>query len=203
MMAPTEFGLGFITAGILHQNGPRAKLDSHLCQVSGCAPEKASESTEDAGPLLLGSLLRRVLHVHVRHLMSQDANQLRFVVGRIDGADVYENRTSRKREGIDVRLLNDVELVWPGVFVRNDGFEFLSQLLHVLRDRTGLWEHRHLLIDFGSGLEPKLLLLVLGHAGAARDRGARGPLWLGPATRERPSANLERAPAFGSEVRCS
>ncbi len=161
--------LSFIFARILHQHGSGAKLDSHARQVT--ADASSQDGSRQTGNNLcysgLGRLLGRMLHIYVRHLMSQHACQLSFIVSRLDGAKVYEDWSSRQCKGVDVRSRYHVKLVRPGTVSRDHGLQLAAQLLNIACGWAGIGQHRHLLIDLSHGLKSKLLLLLTAHAGLA------------------------------------
>ena len=112
--------------------------------------------------------------------MRHHAGQFGFIVSRLDSSDVDEDRASWQRERVDLFLLNHMKLVGPRILRRDHRFQFLPQLLHVLRNRIGLGQDRHLLVNLGHGLEAELDLLLLGHPGCAgvgqlRTRCSSGP----------------------------
>lgn len=47
--------------------------------------------------------------------MGHDTGELRLVLRGGDGSDVDEDGSTRKSEGVDFFLRNDVKLVWPGI----------------------------------------------------------------------------------------
>src|SRR5207302_7411901 len=105
---------------------------------------------------------------------SNHPRQLRFVIGSRDGTHIHEDRTSREREGVDITLLDNVELVRPRLFPRDYCSQFPAKLLDVLRGRVGIWQDWHLLVDFGRRLQSQLFLFVLAHSGMSGTRQLRG-----------------------------
>ena len=69
-----------------------------------------------------------MLHVHVRHLVSHHACQLRFVLGRQEGPEIDEHLPARQSEGVDFLLRNDMELERPGRLLRDRGHQLLAKL---------------------------------------------------------------------------
>ena len=103
-----------------------------------------------------------MLHVDVGHLVRHHPGEFGFVVRGSDGANIYKNRSAGQSECVDLLLRDHMELVGPRIFLRDHRNQFPAQLLHVLRHRTGVRQHRHLFVDLCHGLLPELYLLLLG-----------------------------------------
>jgi len=128
-------GLGFVLTRILHQQRTRAKLDTHPGETSRRAlpQNRTGQPRDDSGPGGFGGLFRRVLHINVRHLMGHHPCQFRFIVGRLNRANVHKNGATRKRKSIDVRGLDHMKLIGPGAVRRDHPCQFVSQLLNIAR----------------------------------------------------------------------
>ena len=113
----------------------------------------------------------------MRHFMSHDSGELRFVTCRCDSADIHEHRPSGQRKRIDLLLGDDVKLKRPGAVCGNSVHQPFAERLYILRLRTGIRLDRHLLVHLCGNLQPKLLLLVASHtglSGVGKFRGAGG-----------------------------
>src|SRR6185437_7854222 len=158
--------LRFITARIFHAPHAAGDLPAH---TSNSAPNTSDHRTEDlsqpgknAGAHVLLHLLGRVLHVHVRHFVGNHPSQLGFVVGGSNGTHIDEDWTTWQSKGVDLLLLDHVKLIGPGVLLRDNPFQLLPQLLHVLGHRAGVGQHRHLLVHLSHGFQAQLPLLFSG-----------------------------------------
>ena len=114
-------GLCFIASRVFHHQSTGPQLYTYTSEVAHSpSAEKSSQRTQKARPLCFRRLLRRMLHVNVRHFMSHHACQFRFILGRDNRTDIDEHRAAWQSKGIDILLRNYVELERPRVFLGDD-----------------------------------------------------------------------------------
>src|ERR1700742_3783843 len=106
--------------------------------------------------------------------MGDDARKLGFVIRRLNGPHIHENRSTGKRESIDLLLIHHVEAIGP-LLPRSVLGQPQPQTRNVLAHRTRIRQYGKLLRYRGSGLLAKLdLILRREQIEAMRGYDARG-----------------------------
>jgi hypothetical protein len=98
----------------------------------GSAQYGRADSGDRARGLGLSSLLRRMLRVHVRHLVSHDPAQLSFVLSRRNRAKIDEHLSAWQGKGVKSPFAESHETQTPGVLLRDRGHQPLAELPNVL-----------------------------------------------------------------------
>jgi len=108
----------------------------------------AEDPAEDADAGLreigLGGLMRAVTQRNMRNLVCDDTRQLAFIARGVDHTAIDVHEAARKRESVDVRLVDDLEAVlklWAAGVRRQP----LADTIQV-RIRLRVIEHRKLLL---------------------------------------------------------
>ena len=107
-----QVGFGFRFARVLQEVRADPKRKPHLRHLRECA--LAHDSTQNCQRKLRCHLLARrpravALH-HVGNFVGDHACQLGFVVRRLNGSQIYKNRPTRKRKGVNFFLIHYVKL---------------------------------------------------------------------------------------------